>query len=168
MGVAALRAEIAHPGLGLRLTTALGREGAELAARPPAEQALAFARHAGDLARLPTAQQASVLSLMSSQAGRVAAFLARFAERNPGKVLFTLAGTTLFLTHSEQILGGDEIAFDAAGNPVLIYKPGLVGRAGDRLLRSLLLPLWNLLMAGVVVILILLGWNILRRRSTRA
>ena len=42
--------------------------------------------------------------------------------------LFTVATTTLLLAESERILGGEEIVFDAEGNPILISKAGLAGR----------------------------------------
>ncbi len=57
-------------------------------------------------------------------------FLGRFVEQNPGKVLFTTAGTTVILTNSERILGGDEIVIGADGVPQVVSKPGIVGKAG--------------------------------------
>ena len=51
-----------------------------------------------------------------------------FAKANPGKTLFTVATTTVILAEPERILGGDEIVFDAEGNPVVVSRKGIAGR----------------------------------------
>ncbi|MCD0458317.1 hypothetical protein [Roseiconus lacunae] len=127
-GPRALRSELRHPGVGGQLTRSLGEDGTKLASNLTTDQAIAVARHADDLAALPAAQRQGVMRLLHNDAERMVAFLGRFAAANPGKTLFTAATTTIVLAESDRILGGDEIVFDADGNPVLISKSGLLGR----------------------------------------
>jgi hypothetical protein len=128
VGSSALRSELKHPGVGGMLARTLGGDGAELATKLSSDQAIAVARHAEDLAALPTAQRNGVLAMMRTDAERMVGFLGRFAAENPGKTLFTAATTTIVLAESERILGGDEIVFDAEGNPIVVSKAGIVGR----------------------------------------
>ncbi|MEM6469248.1 MAG: hypothetical protein AAF802_06735 [Planctomycetota bacterium] len=127
-GTAVLRSELLHPGVGSMLTKAFGQEGAELASKLTTDQAVMVARHADDLLTLPAKQRQGVLSLIRNDTERVVAFLGRFAADNPGKTLFSVATTTVLLAESDRILGGDEIVFDAEGNPIVVTKAGLAGR----------------------------------------
>ncbi len=127
-GSKALASELKHPGVGLALVRALGDDGAELAAKMTSEQAIALAKHADDIAKLPIAQRNGLVSLIGKDMGKVVGFLGDFVKANPTKTLFTVATTTVILAEPERILGGDEIAFDADGNPVLISKKGIAGR----------------------------------------
>lgn len=128
VGSSALKSELKHPGVGGILARALGADGAELATKLSSDQAIAVARHADDLAALPTAQRTGVMALIRNDAERMVGFLGRFAADNPGKTLFTVATTTIILAESDRILGGDEIVFDADGNPIVVTKAGIVGR----------------------------------------
>lgn len=130
-GSAALRSELAHPGVGLALVRNLGDDGAELAARLTSDQALALAKHAEEIARLPTAQRTGLLSVFRNDTERMVKFMGRFLEANPGKTLFTVATTTIVLAEPDRILGGDEIVLDADGNPIVVRKEGLAGRTLD-------------------------------------
>jgi hypothetical protein len=130
-GAAALRTELKHPGVGLVLVRSLGDEGAELASRLTTDQAIAVARHAEDLAKLPTAQRNGVLAMLRGDTERLIGFVGRFVEANPGKTLFTVAMTTVILAEPDRILGGDEIVYDADGNPIVVRKAGLAGRTID-------------------------------------
>ena len=112
----------------MALVRALGDDGAELAAKMTSEQAIALAKHADDIAKLPIAQRNGLVSLIGKDMGKVVGFLGDFVKANPTKTLFTVATTTVILAEPERILGGDEIAFDADGNPVLISKKGIAGR----------------------------------------
>ncbi len=131
LGTSILRAEAKHPGIGLAFSRALGKEGAELSLSLTGDQAIQFGRHVNDIAQLPGGQQSALIGLISQNVDRFTSFVGRFVEKNPGKVLFTAAGTTLILAQPERFLGGDEIVFDAEGNPVVVTKPGIVGRAGN-------------------------------------
>jgi hypothetical protein len=128
-GSAALRSELKHPGAGLILVRNLGDDGAELASRLSADEAIAIGRHAEDIAKLPTVQRRGVLSMLRQDTEKTLAFVGRFIEANPGKTLFTAATTAVILAEPERILGGDEIAFDADGNPIVVRKGGLADRA---------------------------------------
>jgi hypothetical protein len=127
-GGTALRSELAHPGVGMTLLRSLGDEGADLAGKLSSDQAIAIARHADDIAKLPGAQRRSVMSLLRSDTEKMVGFVGRFAENNPGKTLFTVATTTVILAEPDRILGGDEIVFDAEGNPIVVTKTGFVDR----------------------------------------
>lgn len=128
VGSSALRSELKHPGVGGILARVLGDDGAELATKLSTDQAIAVARHADDLAALPSAPRKGVMALMRNDAERMVGFMGRFAADNPGKTLFTAATTTIILAESERILGGDEIVFDAEGNPIVVSKAGIAGR----------------------------------------
>lgn len=130
-GSVALRSELKHPGVGLVLVRSLGDDGAELATRLTSDQALAVARHADEIAALTGPQRRGVLALLYADTQRMVSFLGRFVQANPGKSLFTAATTTVILAEPDRILGGDEIVFDAEGNPIVVSKPGVLGRSID-------------------------------------
>lgn len=130
-GVAALRTELQHPGVGLVIVRSLGEEGAQLASKLSTEQAIAIGRHADAIAKLPAGQKSGVLAMIRNDTERMVTFVGRFVEANPGKTLFTVATTTVILAEPERILGGDEIVFDADGNPIVVRKAGLAGRSID-------------------------------------
>ncbi len=128
-GAKALETELKHPGAGLVLLKHFGDDGAELASKMTSDQAIVIARHADEIAALPAAQRTGVLSLIRNDTEKVVAFAGRFIEANPGKSLFTVATTTIILAEPERILGGDEVVFDADGNPIVVSKAGIVGRS---------------------------------------
>ncbi|QDT58251.1 hypothetical protein SV7mr_07400 [Stieleria bergensis] len=175
-GSAALKAELKHPGVGGLLATKLGSEGAELATKLTSDQAIALARHGDDLVKLTASQRQGVLSLVKNDGQRMAAFMGRFVQQNPGKTLFTVAATTVILAEPERILGGGTIAYDADGNPVLLETTGLadrtlnlgadaVGQVTDRFLQ----PLFYVAMVFLVVFasawMLMKLWHIHRRQS---
>lgn len=130
-GSVALRSELQHPGVGLVLVRSLGDEGADLASRLDSKQAIAIGRHAEDLAKLSAAQRQGVLAMLRNDTEQMVGFVGRFVEANPGKTLFTAATTAVILAEPERILGGDEVVFDAEGNPIVVRKGGLADRAID-------------------------------------
>lgn len=173
-GTAALRSELRHPGVGLTLVKSLGDDGAELAARLTDDQAITVARHADSIATLPAQQRQGVLALLHSDADRMVRFMGRFAEANPGKTLFTAATTAIILAEPERILGGDEIVYDAEGNPILMSKAGLLGRTFDaggsvaehiseRYVRPLLFAIAAFIGAFVGLLAVLKLWHVHRR-----
>ncbi len=152
LGTNVLRAEAKHPGVGLIFAKTLGEDGAELSLKLSTDQAVQIGRHVEDIAKLPKNQQSQLIELISNNTDRFATFVGRFVENNPGKVLFTAAGTTLVLTESERILGGDEIAIDKDGNPVVVTKPGLVGRVTEEIGDTVKAPVqWTLYLLGGIV-----------------
>jgi hypothetical protein len=152
-GASALRAEVVHPGMGGKLVGSLGDDGILLTEKLSSEQLLQVARHADDIAKLPTAQRESVLQMMRSDTKAMVSFLGRFVEKNPGTTLFTAAGTGIILAESERILGGDEIVFDKDGNPHLVSKPGTIGRSIDQAADRVLNPILNWLLPIVAAAL---------------
>lgn len=162
-GVTVLKAEVKHPGIGVSYARALGKDGAELSLQLPRAQAEQIAKHVNDISKLPAEQQKQLLAMISSNADIFSSFVGRFVEKNPGKVLFTAAGATMVLTNAERILGGDEVAMDAEGNPQLITKPGLVDRLGDKVQETAAEPIrqttntlnWLLLLFAFIVLVIM-------------
>jgi hypothetical protein len=130
-GARALSAEVRHPGVGGHIVKALGGDGASLCEHLTADQAIALGRHVDDIAALPPSQRSQVIDLIATQTDRFFQFVGRFVENNPGKVLFTASTTGVVLAEPERVLGGDEIVFDADGNPRVFSKPGLVGRTAS-------------------------------------
>ena len=128
-GSKALTSELKHPGVGMTLVRALGDDGAELATKMTSDQAITLGKHVDDVAKLPAAQRQGLLTMFKQDTDRMVGFVGDFVKANPGKTLFTVAGTTVILAEPEAILGGDEIAFDAEGNPIVISKKGIVGRS---------------------------------------
>jgi hypothetical protein len=128
LGSIALQSELKHPGVGLVLVRSLGDEGADLASRLTTDQAISIGRHAEDLGRLAPAQRRGVLAMLRNDTERMVTFVGRFVEANPGKSLFTAATTAVILAEPDRILGGDEIVFDAEGNPIVVRRAGLADR----------------------------------------
>ncbi len=183
MGSVVLKAETKHPGVGMSFARALGPEGAELSLKLSGDQAIQIGRHVDDMAKLPAPQQNQLLELMSGNADRFAKFVGRFVEQNPGKVLFTAAGTTVILAESERLLGGSELEMDADGNPIVVRRPGLVESLTDKAKDSLDEPIaqttatlnWLLWLLGLLVLVVIAGvayskgrilWHADRRRET--
>lgn len=128
LGVKVLTSELKHPGVGLVLVRSLSDDGVELASRLSTDQAITVARHADDIAKLPTSQREGVLAMLRNDTEAMVKFAGRFAKANPGMTLFTVATTGIILAEPDRILGGDEIVYDADGNPILMRKSGLVDR----------------------------------------
>ena len=128
-GTKALSSELKHPGIGMMLVRALGDDGAELAAKMTTDQAIVVGRHLDELAKLPTTQRGKIVAMFRNDTESMVRFAGDFVKANPGKSLFTVAATTVVLAEPERILGGDEIVFDADGNPIVVSKKGIAGRS---------------------------------------
>lgn len=156
-GAAVLRAEILHPGIGGRFVRTLGTDGASLCSKLTADEAIAMGRYVDDIAQLAPSQRGRLLEIVNADKDRFFAWLGRFVEANPGKTIGSATLMAVFLPNSERILGGDEIVFDAEGNPIVISKTGLAGRtlqAGGRVVaevsNSYIRPLYLTVIAFVV------------------
>jgi len=163
LGIVALRAEARHPGVGVRFARALGSDGAELSLRLTTDQAVQIGRHVDDIAKLPANQQSGLLAMISGNADRFAAFVGRFVEQNPGKLLFTAATTPIILANSAAIFGDGNIVFDEDGNPVLDSNgspvrehPGLVPDVGKSVGDAVKAPVQTTLYwaGGIIVVLL--------------
>jgi hypothetical protein len=105
-------------------------------------------------------------------------FLGRFVENNPGKTLFTVATTTVILAEPDRILGGDEVVFDAEGNPIVVTKTGFVdrgmsagGKAAAHVSEQYIRPIYLTAMAFVgtfaAIWMMLKLWHINRRERLK-
>ena len=114
--------------------------------------------------------------MIRNDTARMVGFVGRFAEANPGKTLFTAATTAVILAEPERILGGDEVVFDAEGNPIVIRKGGLADRAieaggnvaghvSERYLRPLYLMIAAFAGAFVLAWLALKLWQFRKLKS---
>lgn len=132
-GQEALEAEIKHPGIGARLVKHFGDDGARLALKTTDDQAITFMRHADDIAKLPAGKRRGVKNLLFSQTDRMAKFIGRFVENNPGKTLFTAATTGIILTNADRVLGGEMQAVTGPDGKVQLKETkGLVGRTAEQ------------------------------------
>lgn len=150
-GSRALRAEVRHPGIGGNLVRHFGDDGAELATRTSRDQAITISRHADDIAKLPETQRAGVLRMLREDTDRATAFIGRFVEKNPGKILFTAASTTIILANAEKVLGGGEIVIGPDGEPIFVPKPGWFERQVNSAMRPVfvvVLPIFAIGLAG--------------------
>lgn len=170
-GASVLRAEVAHPGIGGRMVGALGVDTAAMIGRLPSDQAMHLARHAEDIARLPASQKEGVLRILHQDAGNMIRFMGRFAEQNPGKVLFTGAATTIILANSERILGGEEIFIDSDGLPIPVTRQGLPERIINPMLEQVLRTILPILALGLAIwlgIKLWFAWRLHRLRLEAA
>lgn len=99
-GQEALEAAARHPGIGSKIAQTLGKEGAETAAKLSDDAAMALARHADDIAKLPAAERTGLLAAMRTQTARALKFL----EKHP-KTLLTAAAVTAFIAGKDELLG---------------------------------------------------------------
>jgi hypothetical protein len=145
-GAGALRAELAHPGLGGQLVRLLGDDGIKLAASLNRNQVITLTQQADDIGKLAAAQKTGLMQLFYDDTKGMIAFIGRFMEQHPGKVLFTAVATTVILSNADRILGGADIVLDADGNPTVASKPGLIDRLVDRVVEGVLHPLLRVLL----------------------
>ena len=128
-GPKALRAELRHPGVGGRLVSRLGEDGVQLSSKVSTDQAITISRHADNIVDLPASQKQRVIDLLRNDTDRMVTFMGRFIEKNPGKVLFTVAGTAVVLANADKVLGGEgEIVIGPDGKPVYVPQPGMIER----------------------------------------
>lgn len=160
-GARILQAEVRHPGLAVSLVRNLGDDGLEMALSANARQATHLARHAGDVASLPAAQKRGVLNLLRRDFEKTVGFMGRFVEKNPGKVLFTAAGTSVFLANAEALLGDKgEIVKGPDGTPEYVPHPGLIERLLSPVIDKVLLFLLPLVAAGAAIWMALKLWHV--------
>lgn len=168
-GSSALRAEVVHPGVGQAFVGALGDDGASLCLKLTKDQAIEIGKHLSDMAVIPPGPRSQIVALISSNADRFATFVGRFVEKNPGKILFTAATTTLILAESERFLGGDEIAYSEDGTPYVLHKPGVIGSVANQVGTSVVQPIMRAIMWVAVPALAVFAsiklWGIWRREN---
>ena len=174
LGASVLRAEAKHPGIGVAFARSLGTEGTDVCMKLTTAQAQQIGKHVDDIAQLPAAQRSQLLELISNQSDRFAAFVGRFVEQNPGKVLFTSASTAIILANSDAIFGDGELLWDAEGNLIIASNgkprrqhPGIVPRLFGDLTASVETPLRLTLYAiGGVIVLLIAAWGTQKLRRS--
>lgn len=146
-----LLAEVANPGVSVRLVRGLGDDGLKLASKLGRDDAIAIARHADDIGHLPPEQKQGVLALLYGDTKRMVEFMGRFIEQNPGTTLFYGSTTTVLLANSERLLGGDDLVVGKDGNAVIVSKPGLVGRTMNSVFDKVVSPILYVLLPIVAI-----------------
>lgn len=165
-GVTALRAEIAHPGVGTKMIAVMGDDGIRLSQKLGTGELIEVAKHADDIVKLPGPQKSKILELIYSDTERMVKFMGRFVEKNPGKVLFTGATTAVILTNPEKVFGASEMVIDKDGNPYIVERTGFLERAYDTTLRNTLKPvfIWvaPFIALGLTIIIGMKLWPLFR------
>jgi hypothetical protein len=154
-GIAALRLELQHPGVGTKIAEDLGADGIAVARQLPTDQAIVLARKSSEIAALPEGQRTALLT----RAARHASDFVDFLESHP-KFVFTVAATTVLLEEKDRIFGGTKIALDAHGVPVAVVASGLF----ERLFQTTLAGLQNTVLApiGLAIALLVGGWGAIK------
>lgn len=169
-GIVVLRSEVKHPGIGLKFTRALGSDGAELSLKLSNDQAITIGRHVDDIALLPKTEQAKLLALIGENTDRFCAFVGRFVEKNPSKVLFTAASVPVILANSDAIFGEGDITFDADGNVLrdqngnpILHQTGIIPNIANKVSESLQRPIqWTGFGIGAVVVFLIALFGIMK------
>jgi hypothetical protein len=148
VGEDALVVAAKHPGVGVDIGTKLGREGCAVAKQLGTPEAIRLARLSDDLARLPAADRAGLMSRMGKAPGKVIDYL----EKHP-VVLTTAAGTAAWVTTA--YLAIDALLGDA-------QSPGFLERMSDKFRTPLGIVIVAL--AGLALARAAWWWSRLRRK----
>jgi hypothetical protein len=106
-GSTALETAARHPGLAGKISNGLGKEGLEMANKLTTEEARLLAGRAGDIAKLPVAERASVMGLLKQGPGKVLAWM----ETHPKLLLAGSATAAVVLAKKELFGEGDTPGF---------------------------------------------------------
>lgn len=137
-GNAALELAGRQPGIGPALVEKLGPDGIRIGNRLTTDQAVALARHAEDIAALPSAERNKFMDAMMKAPAQALDYL----EAHP-KVLLTAGGVSAFIAAKENILGS---AVQSSGRGA--SSRGLVERVVYRLAGKFASPI----IAAIVLI----------------
>lgn len=144
-GAEALQVSMRHPGVGLDIAQALGRDGIRTALRLETPHAIRLSRQAGALARVSAQQRSQILEMIVKAPANVLAFL----EKHP-RVLFTAASLGALLAYREAIMGGDEIIIHDDGRVEVVSKPGMITRTAVEVLDTPPVS-WAVIIVAVLV-----------------
>ncbi|MDB4368881.1 hypothetical protein N9Z58_01975 [bacterium] len=131
-GSSALKVELAHPGLGPKLMRAFGDDGVKLTLGLSDDYAIALARQSDDLAALPIQQRKGIMDLIIKDKDAFFKWLGDFVNANPGKTVFSMAGTATLLANSENIFGGAGERTLPDGTKEPARTPGLLDDLADK------------------------------------
>ena len=122
-GVDALEVAVKHPGVGTKLLSELGEEGAAVAKNLTTDEAIQLSKVAGNIAKLPSSERSQLLEVITRSPEKVLDLL----ERHP-KVLTSGTLLAAFLASKDQALGRDEVTIGPDGRITRVFKSGLVER----------------------------------------
>jgi hypothetical protein len=99
-GSGAMEVAARHPGVGEKLAQSLGEDGIKLGRNLTTDQSIVAARYAPEIAKLPPAQRAGILSKLSASPRVVLDYL----ETHP-RVLTTAAGVAVVMALKDDVIG---------------------------------------------------------------
>jgi len=151
-GNAALELAGRQPGIGPALVEKLGPDGIRIGNRLTTDQAVALARHAGDIAALPSAERNQFMDAMMKAPAQVLDYL----ETHP-KVLLTTGGVSAFIAAKDNLLGN---AVQPTGQQA--SSAGLVERVITRLSAKFERPMTVVVM---IIVICIIAYLIIQLRS---
>lgn len=125
-GSDALQIAARYRGVGTYIVATLGDDGIRMARHLSENQAVILARHADDIAGLPSAQKGQVVEAILAAPGR----LIDYMEKHP-KVFMTAAGITTLVALKDDVLGKDEEITINPDGSTTTRKRGFVERILD-------------------------------------
>jgi len=126
-GSEALQIAARYRGVGTDIVAKLGDDGVRMARSLSENQAVILARHADDIAGLPSSQKNQVVEAILAAPGRVIDYM----EKHP-KVFMTAAGITTLVALKDDVLGKDEEITINPDGSTTTRKRGFVERILDR------------------------------------
>jgi hypothetical protein len=161
-GEPALKSELKHPGIGVRVINDFGQAGIELAEKLSTKEMLTLSRHSKDIAKLPIEQKDELIKMFLSYPDRMIKFIAKFIEQNPGKVLFTAATTTIILANSDNVLGDGTVIYGEDGDAKGVKKEGSIEKIVKHGLDTILSAIMPVIIIGlslwIAIKLLFLFW----------
>lgn len=151
-GSGAIEAAVKHPGVGEKLVETLGADGVQLGRTLTTDQAIVAARHAPEIAALPPAQRAGILSKLGAAPAKILDYL----EAHP-KILATTAGVAVVMAVKDDVIGdkGSSVVLPNGTVVTTPAHPGLIERIFPSVSRAAQQPV--ALISGVVAVGIA-GW----------
>ena len=126
-GSDALQIAARYRGVGTDIVAKLGDDGVRMARNLTEDQAVIIARHADDIAGLPSSQKNQVVEAILAAPGRVIDHM----EKHP-KVFMTAAGIATLVALKDDVLGTDEETTTNPDGSTTTRKRGFVERILDR------------------------------------
>lgn len=172
-GSDALHIAARHRGVGTDIVAKLGDDGVRMARNLSEDQAVILARHADDIAGLPSSQKNQVVEAMLAAPKQVVEYL----EKHP-KAFLTAGGIIAVVKLKDDVLGdGKEVVIGPDGKPIigLDGKP-ITRKRGflERILDQFLDRFHKLVLAVLVIIAVFLGswcavkiWGCYRRERVK-
>ena len=142
-GSDALQIAARYRGVGTDIVAKLGDDGVRMARNLTEDQAVIIARHADDIAGLPSSQKNQVVEAILAAPGRVIDYM----EKHP-KVFMTAAGITTLVALKDDVLGKDEEITINPDGSTTTRKLGLI----ERILARFQKPVSSVLIVLAVIV----------------